>query len=116
LSFSGQSYFSLNCSPMILMTLFISALSIICKKKKPRCSYSISDIYYILNLQLHTCILDNRYVPFVIIIILSFPHLWLITRFVTRVTWWVPLVEQELLPLPQHLSSSTCFWGGIRVA
>ena len=28
----------------------------------------------------------------------SFPHSWLITRFVTRLTRWVPLVEQELLP------------------
>jgi hypothetical protein len=29
----------------------------------------------------------------------------LITGFVTRLTRWVPLVEQELLILPEHLSS-----------
>jgi hypothetical protein len=31
----------------------------------------------------------------------SFPHLWLITVFVTRLTRRVPLVEQELLTLPE---------------
>ena len=35
----------------------------------------------------------------------SFPDLWLITGFVTRLTWRVPLVEQELFILPEHLSS-----------
>ena len=35
----------------------------------------------------------------------SFPHSWLITGFVIRVTWRVPLVEQELLTLPEHLIS-----------
>jgi len=31
-------------------------------------------------------------------------HSWLITGIVTRLTWRVPLVEQELLTLPEHLS------------
>jgi hypothetical protein len=35
----------------------------------------------------------------------SFPHSWLITRFVARLIRRVPLVEQELLTLPEHLSS-----------
>jgi len=35
----------------------------------------------------------------------SYPHAWLITGFVTRLTRYVPLVEQELLTLPEHLSS-----------
>jgi hypothetical protein len=39
-----------------------------------------------------------------------FPHAWLIIGFVTRLTLWVPLVEQELLTLPEHLSFS-----GVRV-
>ena len=30
----------------------------------------------------------------------SCPHSWLITRFVTKLIRWVPLVEQELLTLP----------------
>jgi hypothetical protein len=34
----------------------------------------------------------------------SFPHSWLMTGFVTRLTWQVPLVEQELLTfIPQFL-------------
>jgi len=35
----------------------------------------------------------------------SFPHSWLITEFVTRVTRRVPLVKQQLLTLPEHMSS-----------
>jgi len=44
-------------------------------------------------------------VPFVIITIRYFPHSWLNTRFVTRVTRQVPHVEQELPILPEHLIS-----------
>jgi hypothetical protein len=39
------------------------------------------------------------------------PHSWLITRFVTRLTQRVPLVEQELPTLPKHLSSPLVFSG-----
>ena len=35
----------------------------------------------------------------------SFLHSWLITEFVTRFTRRVPLVEQELLTLPEHMCS-----------
>jgi hypothetical protein len=41
----------------------------------------------------------------------SFPHLRLITGFVTRLTRRVPLVEQKLPTLPQHLRSSPVFIG-----
>ena len=44
----------------------------------------------------------------------SFPHSWLITGFVTRLTRRVPLVEQELLTFPEHLSSPPVF-SGVRV-
>jgi hypothetical protein len=44
----------------------------------------------------------------------SFPHSWLITGFVTRLTRRVPLVEQEPLNLLEHLSSPPVF-SGIRV-
>ena len=47
---------------------------------------------------------DNGYVQFVVINIRSFPN-WLFTWFVTRLTRWVPHVEQELLTLPEHPSS-----------
>ena len=46
---------------------------------------------------------------------LHFPHSWLITGFVTRVTWWVPLVEQDLLILPEHPSSPQVL-SGVHVA
>jgi hypothetical protein len=44
----------------------------------------------------------------------SFPHSRLITGFVTRLTRRVSLVEQELLILPEHLSSPPVF-SGVRV-
>ena len=44
---------------------------------------------------------DHGYVPLVINTSQSFPHSWFITGFVTRLS----RVEQELLTLPEHLSS-----------
>jgi hypothetical protein len=44
----------------------------------------------------------------------SFPNSWLITGIVIRLTRRVPLVEQELLTLPEHLSSPPIF-SGVRV-
>jgi hypothetical protein len=44
----------------------------------------------------------------------SFPRSWLINGFVTRLTRWVLLMEQELLTLPEHLSSPPVF-SGVRV-
>jgi len=44
----------------------------------------------------------------------SFSNSWLIIGFVTRLTRQVPLVEQELLTLPEHLSSPPVF-SGVRV-
>jgi hypothetical protein len=41
----------------------------------------------------------------------SFPHSRLITWFVTRLTRRVPLVEQELLTISEHLSSPPVFNG-----
>ena len=45
---------------------------------------------------------------------LSFPHSWLTTGFVTRLTRRMPLVKQELLTLSEHLSSPPVF-SGVRV-
>jgi hypothetical protein len=53
---------------------------------------------------------DHGYVPLVVNTSRSFPHS-LITGFVTRLTRRVALVEQELLTLPQHLSSPPVFTG-----
>ena len=53
---------------------------------------------------------DHGYVPLVVNTSQSFPHSWLITGIVTRLTWRVLLVEQELT-LPEHLSSPPGFSG-----
>jgi hypothetical protein len=42
---------------------------------------------------------------------LSFPHSWFITGFTTRLTRWVPLVDNKLLTLPEGLSSPSVFSG-----
>jgi len=57
---------------------------------------------------------DHGYVPLVVNTSRSFLHSRLIIGFVTRLTRRVPLVEQELLTLPEHLSSPPVF-SGVRV-
>ena len=57
---------------------------------------------------------DHRYVPLVINTSRSFPHSWLISRFVTRLTRRVPLMEQELQTFLEHMSSHPVF-SGVRV-
>ena len=55
---------------------------------------------------------DHKYVPLFVNTSRSFPHSWLFTEFVTRLTRRVSLVEQELPTLPEHLSSPPGFeWG-----
>ena len=54
------------------------------------------------------------YVPLVVNTSRSFPRSWLITGFVVRLTRRVSLVEQELLTLPEHLSSPSVL-SGVRV-
>ena len=52
---------------------------------------------------------DHGYVPLVVHTSRSFPHSWLNTGFIARLTRRVPLVEQEQLILPGQLSSPTVF-------
>jgi hypothetical protein len=40
----------------------------------------------------------------------SFPHSWIITGFLTRLTLQVPQVEQKLFIFPEHLSSPPLFY------
>jgi hypothetical protein len=54
---------------------------------------------------------DHGYVVLVVNTSWSFPQSWLIIGFVTRFTWRVSLVEQELLILPEHQSSLRVFSG-----
>ena len=54
---------------------------------------------------------DHGYVPLVVNTSRSFLHSWLITRFVTRLTWPVPLVEQALPILQEHMSWTLVFCG-----
>jgi hypothetical protein len=58
---------------------------------------------------------EHVYAPLLVSISWSFTHSWLIAGFVTRVTLRVSLVEQELLTLQEHLSSSPVL-SGVRVA
>ena len=51
------------------------------------------------------CVSDNQVELFTICLSRSFPHSRLITGSVTRLTQWVPQVEQELLTPPEHMSS-----------
>ena len=62
-----------------------------------------------------TLTFDHGSVPFVVTTIQSFPPVWLITRFVTRVTRRMLPVEHELLTVPEHLRSSP-FFSGVRGA
>jgi len=57
---------------------------------------------------------DHGYVPLVVNTSRSYPHSRLITGCVTRLKRRVPLVEQELLTLPEHLISPLVF-SGVRV-
>ena len=57
---------------------------------------------------------DHGYVPLVVNTSRSFPHSWVITGFVTRLTWRMSLVKQDLLTLPEHLSLHPVF-SGVRV-
>ena len=57
---------------------------------------------------------DHGYVPLVINTFRSFPRSRLITGFVTRLIRRMPLVEQELFTLPEHLCSPPVF-SGVRV-
>jgi hypothetical protein len=52
---------------------------------------------------------DHGYVPLVVNTSRFYPHSWLISGFVTRLIRRVPLVEQDLLTLPEHLSSPLVF-------
>ena len=54
---------------------------------------------------------DHGYVPLVVNSSRSFPHSRLITGFVTRLTQRVPLVDQELTTLSEHLSSPPAVCG-----
>jgi hypothetical protein len=54
---------------------------------------------------------DHGYVPLVVSNSRPFPHAWLVTGLVTRLTRRVSLVEQELLTLSEHNSSPPVFSG-----
>jgi len=57
---------------------------------------------------------DHGYVPLVVITSRTSPHSRFVTVCVTILTRWVPLEEQELPTLPEHLSSPPVF-SGVRV-
>ena len=71
--------------------------------------YDLVSSYIISFTNEHECI------PFFVIKIRPCPYLWLILRFVTRVTWRASIVEEELFTLLGHFRSHPVFWG-IRIA
>jgi len=75
-----------------------------------RLSFNITNIMH-MTTSVSRRLNDHGYVPLVVNTSRSFPHSRLITGFVTRLIRWVPLVEQELLILPEHLSSPPVFSG-----
>ena len=61
------------------------------------------------------CLINyHGYVPLVVNTSWSFLHSRLITGFVARFAWRMPLAEQEQLSLPENLSSSPVF-NGVRI-
>jgi len=52
---------------------------------------------------------DHKYIPLVLSTSRYFPHSWLVNGFVTTLTRQVPLAQQELLTLLEHLSLPQCF-------
>ena len=67
---------------------------------RPVSPLSISDIKFYC---------ENGSVPLVVSTSRSFPRSKLIIGFVTRLTRWVPLVEQDLYTLTENVSSSPVF-------
>ena len=76
------------------------------RRKPPTCRESQTNFIW------NVCVTnDQGYVPLVGKTSRYFPHSWLIAGFETRLTRRVPLVEQELLNLPEHLSSLSVLVG-----
>jgi hypothetical protein len=85
--------------------ILVKVITLKVLRTPPRLGWQLWNIY-VTN--------DHGYVPLVVNTSRSFPLSWLITGFVTRLTRRVPLVEQELPTLPEHLSSPQVF-SGVRV-
>jgi hypothetical protein len=90
----------------IVRTLHISD-SCLCINK---CNTNIAVLWK--RLLWNTCVTNNHgYVPLAVNTSRPFPHSWLITGFVTRLTRRVSLVEQKLSTIPDNLSSPPIFSG-----
>jgi hypothetical protein len=105
----GWSHRSKNY--LVIITIWLTVTEHPFLKKKYVFSFlnSLFSFLYLRQDLYHRCI------PLVVSTSRSFTHSWLITGFVTRLTRRVPLVEQELLTLLEHLSSPPVF-GGVRVS
>ena len=86
---------------------------ILWKKKFARC-HVLSSLHTITPACISVVTNDHGYVPLLVSTSRSFPHSWVINGFVTRSTRRVPLVEQELRTLPEHMSSPPVF-SGVRI-
>ena len=75
----------------------------------------IATITWLTRHEISLSQMTTWYIPFIVITMRPSPHLWLVTGFVSRVTWRVLLVEQELLSLSELLISPR-FFCEVRVA
>ena len=105
-SITCGSYYDFREREILLTRKYWTKLKLSCRKFYRR-RHDLVD-------RLYLCHNDQWYVPSVVITIRSYRHSWLITRFVKQVTRRVPLVDQELLTLPEHMSSPPVF-SGVRV-
>jgi hypothetical protein len=96
--------FPITCFLLIKYRIITS----LCMERKKRRQTMICNIYW--NSKPNP---PPFHVPLVVVnTSRSFPHSWLINGFVSKLTRRVPLVEQVLPTLPEHLSSTTGFgWG-----
>jgi hypothetical protein len=116
---ANQSLLLISCQPVFALGFMPTSLCsypwMLCAKRRSN-KYQFSSLRF-EHQDLVNCYgisVSNRYVPLVVRTFWSFPHSWIITGFVTRVTWQVPLLELELLTLPEHLIWPPVF-NGVRV-
>ena len=103
LPFSIIAHFQSFCHVLSAMFSFIIALRWVV--------YGISTNRHVNRFRIFVSQMTTGHLPLVVVIIRSFPHSWRITMFVTRIALQVPHLEQELLALHEHLSSSDLLWG-----
>jgi hypothetical protein len=103
LPFSIISHFQSFCHVLSAMFSFFIALRWVV--------YGISTNRHVNRFRICVSQMTMGHLPVDVVIIRSFPHSWRITMFETKIILQVPHLEQELLALHEHHSSSDFLWG-----